>query len=188
MAYTYIFIWVFFFYNCWRFLRSHSSYVCLFVSILYLNANTRLLFIVVESLSNSSGYRVTLKSAWICWKYHAKFRRELRSCALDSYYLRPSIFRVICESRTICRDNVAYINNMSLCETHSAEGLPRPCPPRAFTCLCSVHALHKRILPARQCVHVACLCVYVHPRSECIYAAGISGARPNAIVSNASSV
>lgn len=89
---------------------------------------------------------------------------SVSAATLDSYYLRPSIFRVICESRTICRDNVAYINNMSLYAKHSAKGFPRPCR-RVHVSL--LFALHKRILrtavPARmrECV---CAYLYLHPR------------------------
>lgn len=83
---------------------------------------------------------------------------SVSAATLDSYYLRPSIFRVICESRTICRDNVAYINNMSLYAKHSAKGFPRPCR-RVHVCLCCSRYINASC--ARPCLP-ECVNAYVH--------------------------
>jgi len=83
---------------------------------------------------------------------------------LDSYYLRPSICWVICESRTICRDNVAYINNMSLCAKHSAwrGSLVRAA---VFTCLRRTRYIKASCAQLCACIR-SCVraCVYVYPR------------------------
>ena len=89
--------------------------------------------------------------------------------ALDSYYLRSSIYRVIYESRTICRDNVAYINNMSLCAKYSASGEALS----LFVCLCRTHYIKASCARSCACIdmrvyaYVSILDAYTPGNKQC---------------------